>query len=60
METRFCIFCDRQVEKLPKATKEWTTGGAAQGDYKHIGAGPSCGRQFLFEHETYTETDIQS
>jgi len=55
MENRFCIFCDRPVEKIPKPTKEWTTGGAPQGEYKH--SGPSCGRQFLFTHETYTETD---
>lgn len=61
-DPRFCAHCDQEVELLP-AGKEWTAGGSSRGEYRHksmshIGI-PNCGRQFLFEHETYTETYVQ-
>jgi hypothetical protein len=58
-EVRFCAHCDQKVEKLPEG-KDWTTRTGDQGQYKHkVGAQDgvrNCGRQFLAEHETYTES----
>lgn len=60
MSDRFCARCDQPVEELPKG-KEWTTSTEVQGEYRHKKTHkdgvPYCGRQFLAEHETYTEAD---
>jgi hypothetical protein len=57
-EPRYCAHCDQPVEKLPEG-KDWTTRAGDRGQYKHSRSSTNgvanCGRQFLAEHETYTE-----
>lgn len=55
-EVRYCAYCDQPVEEIPKG-KEWTT-GSGHGEFKHKSSSFNgvafCGRQFLYNHETYT------
>lgn len=55
---RFCAHCDQPVDEVPEG-KEWTTRSGDVGKFKHkapsVKGIPNCGRQFLAEHETYTE-----
>lgn len=59
---RYCARCDQPVQKVPVASKEWTSRGEPQGEYKHVRTSEEgvsyCGRQFLSENETYLETDV--
>jgi hypothetical protein len=58
---RYCARCDQEVVPIPGATKEWTTGAAPQGAFRHKTASengvPNCGRTQLAESDTYTEGD---
>lgn len=62
-EVRYCAHCDQEVEKIPDA-KEWTVSSdQVQRSFRHVKThrdGVSyCGRQFLAEHETYTEGESE-
>lgn len=60
-EIRLCVFCEQPVIAIPDATKEWTTKKGDPAQFKHEKTSqnsiPYCGRQFLAEHDTFTETD---
>lgn len=58
-EVRFCAHCDQPVDEIADS-KLITSKGEDTGKYKHKapshqGVG-NCGRQFLREDETYTES----
>lgn len=58
---RLCAHCEQEVVPIPEPTKEWTTrsGDAAQFKHRKLSENgiQNCGRQFLAEHDTYTERD---
>ena len=58
---RFCAYCDQLVEERPEGKKLWTQGDdQAQGEFQHKRASQdgigNCGRRYLTENQTYTET----
>lgn len=59
-ERRYCAFDDQEVREIRQADndalKVLGKGAPPEGFY-HTNAGkiPNCGRQFLAEHQTYTE-----
>jgi len=59
-EKRFCALCDQSVRLVNKSDKIWGKGENA-GVFIHVKSSehgvPGCGRQFLREHQTYTEGD---
>jgi hypothetical protein len=62
MEERFCAIDDMPVKPVragdPELTKKFGQGlDEATGKYYHSRGNGICGKQFLEEHQTYTETD---
>lgn len=57
MDSQFCIYCEVPVKRT--ATADKTFGKGPVGEFYHVPKGDErpCGRQFLAEHETYTEGD---